>query len=297
MDPVATNSPIKDGTWEFPEDIAFPIDARVLVKCFKVADTGSEVGAPTSKFLNTKVAKFEVRLSKEDLYTKSMLLAAIERDCGVKNLANQEGIQNPKLEVSIKRQDCGEIFTVYKMGFVVKRLDKLKDKSDTILVEIKEQIISFQSKQPTIKILVNNVARESEVKGRKLEDRIVKQLNSALAEYEGSRYDIESKKIICGKCSVGFKVRDKGAVKSLVKYFQSNHFKGCNEKDNKRKAKEDIENNQKTKKKKEIEKMDQYWEAALRRKAHQDEVDDTFDDPDLNEENEDADVQCLSNTG
>ena len=118
-----------------------------------------------------------------------MLLAAIERDCGVKNLADQEGIQNPKLEVSIKRQDCGEIFTVYKMGFVVKRLDKLKDRGDTILVELKEQIISFQSKQPTIKIMINNVARESEVKGRKLEELVVKQLNSALEEFEGSRYD------------------------------------------------------------------------------------------------------------
>ena len=235
MDPVASNSPIKDGSWEFPDNIAFPIDARVLVKCFKVADTGAEDGAP-SKFLNTKVAKFETRLSKEDLYTKSMLLAAIERDCGVKNLADQEGIQNPKLEVSIKRQDCGEIFTVYKMGFVVKRLDKLKDRGDTILVELKEQIISFQSKQPTIKIMINNVARESEVKGRKLEELVVKQLNSALEEFEGSRYDKESKKIICGKCSAGFKVRDKGAVKSLVKYFQHNHFKGCNEKENKRKC-------------------------------------------------------------
>ena len=195
MDPVATNSPIKDGSWDFPDDIGFPIDARVLVKCFKVADTGSEDGAP-SKFLNTKVAKFEIRLSKEDLFTKSMLLAAIERDCGVKNLADQEGIQNPKLEVSIKRQDCGEIFTVYKMGFVVKRLDKLKDRSDTILVELKEQIISFQSKQPTIKIMINNVTRESEVKGRKLEELVVKQLNSALEQFEGSRYDKESKKII-----------------------------------------------------------------------------------------------------
>ena len=41
------------------------------------------------------------------------------------------------------------------MGLVVKRLEKLKDRSDTILVEVKEQIISFQPKQPTIKLIIN----------------------------------------------------------------------------------------------------------------------------------------------
>ena len=48
------------------------------------------------------------------------------------------------------------------MGLVVKRLGKLQDRSDTILVEIKEQLVSFQHKSPTIKITINNVAKENE---------------------------------------------------------------------------------------------------------------------------------------
>ena len=109
--------------------------------------------------------KQEISLEKEDLFSKACLLKAIERDGDVKNLAHEESITNPKLEVSIKRQDSGEIFTVTKMGLVVRTLAKLVERSKTILVEVKEQIVCFQPKSPTIKITINNVRMENEIAG------------------------------------------------------------------------------------------------------------------------------------
>ena len=195
MDPSITGNSSKDGDWNFPDGIHFPVDVRVILKFFKVAEC--EQGNDT-KFLNTKVIKVEVSLEKEDFFSKSSLIAAIERDGDVKNIAKQESILNPKLEVSIKRQAGGEIFTVTRMGLVVKRLAKLEDRSDTILVEVKEQLIRFQPKSPTIKITVNSVPKENESSGRNLDQQVVKSLNSALKQFGNSLYDKETKKIVCG---------------------------------------------------------------------------------------------------
>ena len=85
--------------------------------------------------------KDEVSFSKEDLYCKACLQEAIEKDFEVKKLAEEESIRNPKCEVSIKRQDSGEIFTVIKMGFVVKRLDNGQVEG---YIEVKKQIVNFQ---------------------------------------------------------------------------------------------------------------------------------------------------------
>ena len=149
MDPSAPPNDKKDGNWNFPPDIEFPVDARVIVKFYKVVGTDDDDGkAVQTKYLNTKVIKVETSLNQQDLYSKSLLMSAIQRDCDLKRLSTEESIRNPRLEVSVKRQEAGEICTVTKMGLVVKRLEKLKDRSDTILVEVKEQIISFQPKQP-----------------------------------------------------------------------------------------------------------------------------------------------------
>ena len=96
MDPLPTRtSSTKDGNWEFPEGINFPVDVRVLLKFFKVAqcDHKSE-----TKYLNTKVLKVEVSLDKEDFYSKSSLLEAIERYGNVKNIATQESILKDRKE-------------------------------------------------------------------------------------------------------------------------------------------------------------------------------------------------------
>ena len=72
----------KDGNWDFPEDVSFPVDARVMIKFYKVAESGceSEGGRGQTKFLNTKVMKAEVSFSEEDLFCKASVLDAIERD-------------------------------------------------------------------------------------------------------------------------------------------------------------------------------------------------------------------------
>ena len=292
MDPFASKKPSKDGKWEFPKDVSFPMDVRVLLKLYKVAE--DQVGGTHTKYLNTKVIKVEASLEEEDLYNKSSLLAAIERDCNIKNLSAEESIQNPKIEVSIKRQDSGEIFTVTKMGFVVKRLEKLKDRSDTILVEVKEQVISFQPNKPTIKIMINNVPQNSEESGRWLDEVVVKKLNSGLKEFENSSYDRETKRIVCGRCSIGVKPRHKGAAKTIITYFQENHFKTCGNSERKRKAKQQEEEHQKEKKRKETEKMDQYWSALRSKTADTEDISNTeeeennFEDPDLAVEGNDG---------
>ena len=136
-------------------------------------------------------------MNQQDLYSKSLLMSAIQRDCDLKRLSTEESIQNLRLEVSVKRQEAGEIFTVTKMGLVVKRLEKLKDRSDTILVEVKEQIISFQLKQPTIKLIINGdpKAAGTTSNGRMFDESIVKGLNDGLKKLHNSRYDKESKKL------------------------------------------------------------------------------------------------------
>lgn len=285
MDPLPTRtSSTKDGNWEFPEGINFPVDVRVLLKFFKVAqcDQKSE-----TKYLNTKVLKVEVSLDKEDFYSKSSLLEAIERDGDVKNIATQESILNPRLEVSIKRQEGGEIFTVTKMGLVVKRLGKLQDRSDTILVEIKEQLVSFQPKSPTIKITINNVAKENESSGRNLDEKVLKSLNSALKELDNSFYEKGLKKIICGKCLVGVKPRSTGAAKTLVQYFHDHHFSICGNRESKRKAKKDEKDQEENIKKQRVEKMDAFWKALPKKTVEDKELsekedhDELFEDPDL----------------
>ena len=175
------------------------------------------------------------------------------------------------------------------MKFVVKRLDTLKDRSDTILVEVKEQIVSFQANRPTIKVMINSVPQESSAKRRNLAESVVKNLDAALKKLENSRYDKETKRIVCGKCSVGVKTRDSGAVKSIVKYFDDHHFKVCGNKEVKRKAKQDKEDNEKEKRRKVVDKMDKYWNALRSKTAeveerevtNKDEDEDMFEDPDL----------------
>ena len=61
MDPSAApnnDKKTKDGNWNFPPEVEFPVDARV--KIYKVVGTGDddEKGAQT-KYLNTKVIKVE----------------------------------------------------------------------------------------------------------------------------------------------------------------------------------------------------------------------------------------------
>ena len=51
MDPFASKKPSKDGKWEFPKDVSFPMDVRVLLKLYKVAE--NEVGGTHTKYLNT----------------------------------------------------------------------------------------------------------------------------------------------------------------------------------------------------------------------------------------------------
>ena len=289
----------KDGNWDFPEGVSFPVDARVMIKLYKVAESGSDggdgAGRGQTKFLNTKVIKAEVSFSNEDLFSKASVLEAIERDCEVKKLAEEESIRNPKVELSIKRQDSGDVFSVIKMGFVVKRLEKLKDRTDTILIEVKEQIVSFEPRKPTIRITVNSVPQENPSSGRVLAEKVVSSLKSALRELDNSTYDKETKKIVCGKCLCGFKPRVSGGSKTLVGYFKEHHFNSCGNKEKKRKAEEEAKKEQKLKKKKEVDKLDMYW-SALRNKEKIiiNEDKDDFEDPDLNIE---SDVEVASLPG
>ena len=192
-----------------------------------------------------------------------------------------------------------EIFTVIKMGFVVKRLDKLKDRSDTVLIEVKEQIVSFQANKPTIRIMVNSVPQDTSMSGRVFTEIVVKNLKSALKVLDNSTYDKDSKKIICGKCFKAFKPRDTGGAKTVVTYFEENHFKICGNKEKKRKAREEADEMEKKKKKEEVEKMDKYWSAQRSKDLSvniDNEADDAFDDPDLNVEQSEVEVASLPGT-
>ena len=63
MDPSTPPNDNKDSNWNFPPDIEFPVDARVIVKFYKVVETDDDDGKTVqTKYLNTKVIK--VKLSK-----------------------------------------------------------------------------------------------------------------------------------------------------------------------------------------------------------------------------------------
>ena len=44
MDPSTPPNDNKDGNWNFPPDIEFPVDARVIVKFYKVVGTDDDDG-------------------------------------------------------------------------------------------------------------------------------------------------------------------------------------------------------------------------------------------------------------
>ena len=74
MDPSAPDKKKKDGDWNFPPEVEFPVDARVLLKFYKVVgmgETSDEGKGVQTKYINTKVMKVETSLNQEDLYTKS----------------------------------------------------------------------------------------------------------------------------------------------------------------------------------------------------------------------------------
>ena len=73
-----------------------------------------------------------------------------------KLLTSAESIQNPKSELSVMRKETSEVYTVTNhMGIVNRRLDKLINKEDSFLVEVKEEVLLFQPNCPTIKIMIN----------------------------------------------------------------------------------------------------------------------------------------------
>ena len=198
MDPRATASQgSKDGDWDFPEDIVFPVSVKVVVKFFKVAETTSDMEkdkkGPGKKYLDTKIIKVEACLAENDFYSKSNLLHAVEREVGIKELAKEESISNPKIEISVQRKETNEVYHVTKMKHIVNRLQKLVLRQDTFLVEVKEQIFTFAAKSPTIRIHLNNnsevISEEPGCSGRSLSVKIVSGLNPSLVKLTGSKYE------------------------------------------------------------------------------------------------------------
>jgi hypothetical protein len=284
MDPNKDKD-VKDGDWSFPENVEFPVMAKALVKFFKVAETDptvdNKMGA--KKFLDTKIVKVEVALEKSDFFCKQNLLKAFEREVGIKGLAREESLSNPKLEIHVQRKETSEVYLVTKMKHVVTRLEKIVAKQDTFLVEVKEQILSFASKSPTIKININNedVSNRSENSGggRALSVKVSTALAPGLAKLDGSKYEKESGRIVCGKCKSKVKPRNRGGIGSVLKYFNSTHFEICGNRDRKRKAKEESEEDQVTKKREEVEKNKKYWQSLSKKSVTpMDESDSSEDD-------------------
>ena len=61
MDQSTPPNDKKDGNWNFPPDIEFPVDARVIVKFYKVVGTDDDDRkAVQTKYLNTKVIKVKI---------------------------------------------------------------------------------------------------------------------------------------------------------------------------------------------------------------------------------------------
>ena len=284
MDPKKDNN-VKDGDWSFPEDVEFPVMAKAIVKFFKLV----ECGGPTEdnkkaakKYLDTKIVKVEVALEKVDFFSKKSLIKAVEREAGIKELAREESVSNPKLEVHVQRKETSEVYLVTKMKHVIARLAKVVAKQDILLVEVKEQVFSFALKSPVnIKININNEDVSNRIAGRALSVKVSSSIASGLAELDGSKYEKESGRIICGKCKKKVMPRNKGGTLSVIKYFKSTHFEICGNRDRKRKAKEDTEMEQVKRKREEVEKNKKYWESLSKKSEKGDSSDDEIVDVDL----------------
>ena len=275
MDPTAAADPepesAKDGDWHFPDDIEFPVLTKVLVNFYKVA----EVISDGSKLLNTKIIKVEISLEKKDLLRKQNLLEAIQREADLKELAKEEAVSNPKYELSVQRKETNEVYRVTKMKHVVNRLSYFQKKQDQILIEVKEQILTFQAKSPTIKIMINNEHERSPglVRGRVLCPKTVVSLAPSLKNLSGSEYEKETGRIICGLCKIKVKPRPKGAATSILRYFKSTHFDVCGNRERKRKAKEDLKGEE-NKKKEQAAVNQKYWERLSKKDSFQSQPDD-----------------------
>ena len=200
-----------------------PFLVKVIVKMFKVMDKNDqEDDVPCKKHLNTKTYKVEAELRRTDFRTKRALVNSIEKVADIKEMAKGESILNPKSELSVMRRETSEVYTVTNhMGIINRRLEKLVNKEDSFLVEVKEEVITFQPNSPIIKIVVNeNKLVTQEVVGRSLKPKTSRDLNLALKQLAGSSYSGEIKKVVCGKCKSGVKPRQDGAARSIFNYFK-----------------------------------------------------------------------------
>ena len=204
--------------------------AKVLVKCYKVLEVEGEdkVSRPGTKFLNTKTFKVEAALKRTDFESKQALITAIEQAIDIDEVAREEGIVDPKCEISVMRKETSEVYKIStNMKILTQRLDKIEAKEDSFLVEVKEQVLSFQPKSPTIKILVNMTkVVTKETSGRMFTSKVVQEMNSSLKDLGGSSYSSEFKKVICGQCKRAVKPRSAGNAKSIVEYFKGGSSKG-----------------------------------------------------------------------
>ena len=113
------------------------------------------------------------------------MIKAVEREAGIKELAREESVYNPKLEVHVQRKETSEVYLVTKMKHVIARLAKVVAKQDILLVEVKEPVFSFASKSPVIKITINNKDVSNRVPGRALSVKVSSSIASGLAELDG----------------------------------------------------------------------------------------------------------------
>ena len=226
MDPEQAGSSKSSGAGEvivISDEEEEPFLVKVIVKMFKVVNKNDQDDkGPSKKHLNTKTYKVEAELRKTDFHSKLKLVNAIEKAADIKEMAKAESIQNPKSELSVMRKETSEVYTVTNhMGIVNRRLDKLINKEDSFLVEVKEEVLLFQPNCPTIKIMINQekVIR-NEAAGRSLKPKVRRDLNLALKELSGSSYNGDIKRITCGKCKSGVKPRLVGAARSIFNYFK-----------------------------------------------------------------------------
>ena len=213
----ADTSTEKEAAMEFPEDVTFPIVAKVMVNFYKRAETidNEIVYKPVVKKL-----KYEIMMNKEDFASKKAFEGAVVRETDATKLAKEECIGNPRFEVAIQRKENQEQVSISKMELVVRRLDKLIQNQDRIVLDIREQVVSFKPGSAQIKLLVNNV--ETSQKKARISAKDVTTLQQTLNEqFAGSVYNATEDTIKCSSCKVAIKTRPPpGKTASIISYFK-----------------------------------------------------------------------------
>jgi len=268
----------KDGDWDFPPDVKFPVTCKVAQRFYKMAE---EEGNANLRKINVSNCKVEVKLNKTDFYNKKALEKALTRESELLENSKNQNINNPKFDFfSTRKESEQENYKITKMSLVIDRLHQFVQKKDFFMVEVIEQIVKFAPKSSTIKVMINN-NQSGKKKTNRLSDDDAQELKTLLNTCNESSYDPLVDKITCGICKAVVKTKTSGSAKNVFYYYKEKHYNSCFKKKGKKRGIEETDEEVKQRLQSNKKKLlDSFKKTPPKKTAPESSDEDFLDDPD-----------------